>query len=651
MDYDLALIVPSRPTASAARDAMEQLDLSYPVYMASQENALRIARELPGRGTKLIVSNGITAVMLREKLPLPVMELPFSGLEAALAVKEALTYSDRIVHIGTDSLYHYLSKSLSVLDIDPQLIAFHQVDPGQTIEEQTERLIGEGYQVIIGGYASTVVANRLGAHGIEITVDETVIRSTILNARIIAQEIRRQEENRQLYSSVLNAAGEPILAVTHTGQVMNANHAAKRLLNADCDGEDFRKLLHSSNLVDIDSVTTEDLAGLEDYTPVVLKKTPLFGSASSLGQVITIKQINRDGESTTHKRRDLLLKGFYASNTFSNIDGGSPAILSLKAKAQKYAVYDSTLLITGESGTGKELFAQSVHNASRRKAMPFVPVNCAALPESLIESELFGYEKGAFTGAGKEGKAGLFELADGGTIFLDEISEIPIATQSKLLRVIEEGDVIRVGGDHINVVDVRVICTSNKDLLKMVQDGLFKEDLYFRLSVLEIHVPPLRDRREDIDALAARFLTKFCEQHDKNISSIEPEVLSALKQLPFHGNVRELSNIIERMVIFSETNAINLETMKESLNPAQLTLLYGEPSASSSGDPVEDFQGDSSSREHTPLPAIAPRSLEDMERELILQTLADNKGNKAATARALGIDASTLWRKLKKYNV
>ena len=564
-------------------------------------------------------------------------------------MKDALEHSDRIAHIGTESLYHYLSKSLTVLDVNPDSIFFHKITPGKTVEEQTAELISKGYQVIIGGYASKTTAERLGAYGIEISVDHTVIEATILNAHNMAQDLKHKEQKEFLHSAVLNAANEPILAITHVGKIIDANNSAKRLLGQQCIGMDFLTCLQEKNLVDIDSITIQELDSMGDYTPVILKRTLLSKDAVSAGQVITI-DLPEKTNKTPHKRRDLILKGFYAENTFENITGASDSILSIKEKARKYACFDSTMLITGESGTGKELFAQSVHNASRRKAMPFVPVNCAALPNNLIESELFGYEKGAFTGAGKEGKPGLFEMANGGTIFLDEISEIPITTQAKLLRVIEEGDVIRIGGDHINVVDVRVICTSNKDLLKMIQDGQFKEDLYYRLSVLEINVPPLRDRKEDIEALSATLLQRFCNQHKRNIVSISPDVISALKRLPFRGNVRELSNIIERMVIFSEEDTISIETMKQSLNRAQLKDIFEDPPAETA--PVVSSLSDSSDTETARIePSVQSRNLEDMQKDLILKTLAENNGNKAATARALGIDTSTLWRKLKKYNM
>lgn len=655
MNYDVALIIPNSKVCDDARRIMNELGFAYPVYMASQEEASLIGKSIVKRGTKMILSNGITLQHLKKNLTIPVTELAFSGLEAAVAIKNALKHSNKIVHIGTRSLYRYLKQSLEVMEIDPDIVAFHEIAYGQSVEEETEKVIFNGYDVIIGGLVAKTIAEKHGKTGIEITIDDSILKTSITNAHTIALEIKRCEANEKLMNAILQASSESILAVNNHNAIMVANNAAFRLLGNDIIGKDFYTAMKDKSLIDIDSANDTQLEIIENYTPVTIKKSGFVGEADITGQVLTINELTTP-HTNFRNRKELHAKGFYALNTFENIAGDSPAMTALKDTARKYALYDSTLLITGDSGTGKELFAQSVHNASRRKAMPFVPVNCAALPESLIESELFGYEKGAFTGADKDGKPGLFELADGGTIFLDEISEIPIPIQSKLLRVIEEGDVIRVGGNKLKVVDVRVICTSNKDLPALIRAGKFKEDLYYRLSVLEIYVPPLRERIDDIDAISASMLNKFCTRYKKNIAAIDPEVLASLKLLPFYGNVRELSNLVERMVIFSEDDIIDTDTMKKALMPAQMEILYGtDPKPSSYAFSTHalaqepDFsESDNAASSNE---SVSSTTLEDLQKDIILKTLKQNNGNKSATARALGIDTSTLWRRLKKYNL
>ena len=359
-------------------------------------------------------------------------------------------------------------------------------------------------------------------------------------------------------------------------------------------------------------------------TAVILRELPVLIGDQQRGSVISIKQMSEIRDLESQVRRAIVEKGFTAKKHFNDIVGVSAAITQAKAQAKAYAPYDSAILICGETGTGKEVFAQSIHNASKRKNEAFVAINCATLPENLIESELFGHEKGAFTGALREGKQGLFELANKGTIFLDEISELPISVQAKLLRVIQEGEFIRVGGDKLIQVDVRIICSSNKNLLQLIEERKFKADLYYRLCVLEINLPPLRERVDDIEDLAQTLLWKYSKKHKKNVQKISEDVLNALKTEPFPGNVRELGNIIERMVILSNGTTLDLDTMRN----CNLKL----PAKTSRGVCAET--GTSA-------------NMHDVQINAIHSALEKCGGNKAAAARMLGISYSTLWRKMK----
>jgi propionate catabolism operon transcriptional regulator len=299
---------------------------------------------------------------------------------------------------------------------------------------------------------------------------------------------------------------------------------------------------------------------------------------------------------------------------------------------RKYAPTDETILIQGETGTGKEILAQSIHNLSRRKGKPFVAVNCSALPESLLESELFGYEEGAFTGARKGGKIGLFELANGGTIFLDEIADIPASLQVRLLRVLEEKELMRVGGDRIVPVDVRILSSTYKDLAREVQMGKFRIDLYFRLAVLTLHIPPLRERPEDIPGLAQELLDLY-SQGRKTISA------AMLQQLQGHhwiGNIRELDSLIKRYVILldrAKTDDRLLAGLLEDLRKSHMGLRdEGQPT----------FADNAPGYGAKPLKV----KLEEMEKDLIREALRECQFNKKRAAQKLGISVNTLWRKL-----
>lgn len=307
-----------------------------------------------------------------------------------------------------------------------------------------------------------------------------------------------------------------------------------------------------------------------------------------------------------------------------NIIGRSEAMVALLQTVAQVAPSEATVLITGESGTGKELIAGAIHGNSARKEGPFIKMNCAAVTETLLESELFGHEKGAFTGAHRR-KEGKFRLADGGSLFLDEVSEMSVAMQAKLLRVLQEREVVRVGGEESIPVDVRLIAATNKDLEEEMASGRFREDLFYRLNVVDLKIPPLRERQEDIPILAQHFLAQFAEKNQKHIKGFTPQAMDALLNYHWPGNVRELMNAVERAVVLSRS-----EVLSEQDFPA----LIKETSAS---------ERETAATPPTDLP------LEEIEKATILKTLEATGGNKSEAARRLGITRKTLRKKLKKY--
>ena len=322
-------------------------------------------------------------------------------------------------------------------------------------------------------------------------------------------------------------------------------------------------------------------------------------------------------------RAALRKKGLAAAFTFSDIKGNSVLIKSLCHKASLYAATDASILISGDNGTGKELFAQSIHNASIRKNNPFVAVNCAAIPESLIESELFGYEEGSFSGARRGGHPGLFEQAHKGTLFLDEINSLPFHIQGTLLRAIQEKEVRRIGSQKILAVDVRLISATNMNMDHLIKDGKFRSDLYYRLNVLNLSLPRLTERKEDILPLASMFLSKYSRQYHIEIPPLTKEDQALLLQASWTGNVRELENVIHRYVILSKCQNISIRDCMEttSFPPAEC--------------PPE-----------SETICIAPGTLDEMEKEVIRIFLEKNNGNRSQTANELGISRTTLWKKI-----
>jgi len=318
-----------------------------------------------------------------------------------------------------------------------------------------------------------------------------------------------------------------------------------------------------------------------------------------------------------------------ADYDLQNIIGKSRPMKELVDMMSMVAPSEATVLITGESGTGKELIAKSIHHNSQRKDRPLVVVNCAAITETLLESELFGHEKGAFTGADKR-REGRFKQADKGTIFLDEISETSAAMQAKLLRVIQEREIQRVGGEETLSVDVRILAATNRNLEDDVKEGKFREDLFYRLNVVTLRIPPLRERQDDIPLLAQHFLEKYAKKNHKQVKGFSPLAMDMLLKYAWPGNVRELENVIERAVILLPDEHI---TEKEL--PVTITSSYAEKSGWVAPPPT----------------VAANRPLDEVEKEAILATLEDSGGNKSETARRLGINRKTLHKKLKDYGI
>ena len=328
-------------------------------------------------------------------------------------------------------------------------------------------------------------------------------------------------------------------------------------------------------------------------------------------------QLNRENRRLL-KENQLFVEG-------SGLVGQSVAMQQVRRMIAATAGYDCPVLITGPSGSGKEVVAHQIHAQSHRRDKEFVAINCAAIPEHLIESELFGYKKGAFTGA-ERSKPGLFQVADGGTVFLDEVNNASLSLQAKLLRVAQNGTFYPMGDTEARSVDVRILAASNRPMAELIKVGEFREDLYYRLAVVELEVPPLCDRRDDIPMLVYFFINRFSKTLGKAVTGVTTAALGGLMRHDWPGNIRELENVIQRMMILTETDKLDTDVLPVSMSPAKEV----------GGKALDN---------------LSPQSLEDVEAFFIRKTLRETKGDRTLSAEILGIDKSTLWRKIKRYNL
>ena len=413
---------------------------------------------------------------------------------------------------------------------------------------------------------------------------------------------------------------------------------------------------------------------------VACNRMPIFQNGQVIGAAAvtimqdvlpTVTQLNRElsavrKENEFYRHELNMLQNHFDS--LNRIIGHSPALLEIKQTISDYAASDLPILITGETGVGKELFAKAIHEMSSRKFYPYIKINCAAIPTELLESELFGYEPGAFSGASKTGKPGKFELANHGTILLDEIGEMPQTLQSKLLRILQEQEFERIGGINTIKVNVRIICCTNQNLQQLIQAKRFRSDLYYRINTVELKIPPLRNRKKDIAELTDYFIQKYNAEHDTHVISIDTDVLQLFQTYDWPGNVRELEHIVERLCTINNNRTITIKSCGFLQELVQQTIHTNADASSTATLTPSDLQ--------TPLPAApdisaaqlkAPdstspqtselswkdlsRKIQNTEKEAIIQALLQTNGNKAKAARLLNIDRSSLYYKLKKYNI
>ncbi|GAB6085661.1 sigma-54-dependent Fis family transcriptional regulator [Alkaliphilus crotonatoxidans] len=520
-------------------------------------------------------------------------------------------------HIGTNAMGTALAEGVPVQVSEGEhfIQAYHRwTCSAAPIRNSHGKIIGV---LDLTGFSHLVYSHTLGMVVAAVNAIEEMLKNNSIHRNLLVA--------KKSFETIVNSITSGIFTVGPKGYIKTVNKAAVQMLGYSQEElicTNVRGILEGWNGIQ-DSVANNIhyieeeayLKGKKEKLHCTLSAYPIVDKQGKIqGIVCVIREVKK------MKRVANKMVGKQAYYTFDNIIGRSEPFLKVLNYAKKIADSPSTILITGESGTGKEVFAQSIHNQSSRRDEPFVALNCGALPRNLIESELFGYDEGAFTGAKRGGQFGKFELADGGTLFLDEIGEMPLDMQIRLLRVLEEGRLFRIGGSQEIKVDVRIIAATNKDLKKEVEKGTFRKDLYYRLNVLPLKLLPLRERKEDIPLLIDFFMTVKSLKLGKNPANLPPAVIQRLAEYPWPGNVRELENKIEQ-IINAENNS-----------------LVWELSEGTGYAPMER-----SSKEE--------ESLDQVEKRHITNMLIKYKGNISSAAEALGIGRNTLYRKMKKYKI
>ncbi|MDX9871429.1 MAG: sigma 54-interacting transcriptional regulator [Clostridia bacterium] len=558
----------------------------------------------------VFVSAGATARLLSRHLQSPFLEIQVTGFDILLALKKAREYSEKIAVITYQNKFPCLEEVATMLPFPVREVTFTKMED---LDRTLDDLHKEGIQTVVGSSLIIERAQLRGMSSVFIYSRESI--TLTLDAAVkVALSKKIESEKAERFRLIIDFAYNGIIATDQRGNITVFNPAAEKIMGIPKEkvlGQPAQDTIPNTKLNRILKNGKPEYNQLQAIgeISILTNRLPIIINGETMGAIATFQDIGSIQKAEETIRQRLNEKGFLAKSHFQTIFGNSDSLQKVKREASLYAKTDSIILIMGESGTGKELFAQGIHNASLRAKHPFVAVNCAALPENLLESELFGYEEGAFTGARKGGKPGLFELAHGGTLFLDEIGEISQRLQSRLLRVLEEREVMRIGADKIISVNIRIIAATNKKLWELVERGEFREDLYYRLNVFELHLPPLRERGEDAVKLGIYFLSNLRPNlTEKEKTHIFSHPLFRSYHWP--GNIRELKNVIERIAV--------LYNQDSSLDELFASVLHN----------------------NNVLKPINP------EKKEILKVLNEARGNKAEAARRLGISRTSLWRKL-----
>ena len=597
-------------------------------------------------GVRVIISRGQTAYAVRNMVDIPVVNVRHTFFDCYDAYGLACKYGGKVAFLATSAQFlRTLYKGIHMMP-HAEIVEIRDSDSTESIRTTLLELKRRGFTAMVGGLTLKALAEELGCSYVMTDSDSDSVREAIEEAtHLLRIEMERDEHARKLENkyetivSILQCVSDAVVSIDRSGVITNANTKALRILGNNAVGRALADMLDTRALDDVfttGAAISGEVVSFGKHS-LVLNAEPIRVHREVDGVTVTLQQSKHILAAEQKIRSIMIDKGHRSDKTFDDIVGDSAVLRAAKELSGKYALSDSTVLLLGETGTGKELFAQSMHNAGRRADAPFVAINCASLPLNLLESELFGYVKGAFTGARSEGKAGFFELAHRGTIFLDEISETPLEVQLKLLRVLQERKTMRIGDDKLIPVDVRIITASNKDLTRMIRKGLFRNDLYYRICVLRLRIPPLRERREDIPAL----LDFFIRQSRHNIVEIRPVALARLVACDWPGNVRQLQNLVERVGPVCEDGILTLEMVEQALDGG---LDIAEAESFGNGAAGREAGGDG----FLPDMAAVPAREELSERELIRHVLMKVKGNRALAAQRLGISTTTLWRTMKR---
>lgn len=608
------------------------------VYQCLLDECLDVLPILEGNQTDIIITGRANQQYLEKITKIPIITFRITAIDILLAIKKAMKYSNRItIAMARFEEFEYNYSILNdLLNIKFEFLSYN------TQQELEEKIKAFSYNdgTVIGTTVAINYAKKYNLNSILIYSLKNTILESINRAIEIIEFNREEEKSSKVFEAVLNSVSDGIITTNDKDELMLINQSAYKLLTLEKNivGQNIKMIFPEGKYPNIlnNGLINNELLDFNNTTFNV-NRLPVMVKEAKVGNVMILQDITKIQKLEQNYRYATEAKGLKAKTYFKDIIFETNSMEKVIAKAKKFSKTESTILIIGETGTGKELFAQSIHNFSKRKDYPFVTINCGALPENLLESELFGYEDGAFTGANKKGKKGLFEIAHGGTVFLDEINSISLHFQSRLLRVLQEREIIRVGGNKVVPINIRIIAAANENLIHLVKENKFRTDLFYRLNVLKLSIPPLRQRIDDITPLTKQFIFKNNKALYYTIEPFISDLCNKLKNYRYTGNIRELYNVLERFMILCGDNH------------NEITKQF----CSSLIDECMESDDELQFQESVPVPIMSnyKDSLLEAEKRILSRFFEIFNGNKTKLIEEMGVGRTTLYRKLKDFNL
>lgn len=614
---EVAIFAPYKELYDICKKCVNDKNLDWNVELVNSNNVYNLGKFYKDNNYKLIISRGGIAKTLENEFNFEVINIHLSKEKILETLYKYRNSSKKIAVIENYDFIKLLKSINKILKVD---LLFYQISSIDEYPRTIDIAHNDGVEVIIGGSYGLEITETINRYNIKyelINSDIISVKEAIYKANTFLKGKQIEYESKKLLESIIEFYPKGMIYIDANKKVQNVNNYAKRFFdNKNIIGLHISSIFNDSIFDNNEDSRYSVLANISNK-PVMLDIINLDTGYKSLGSIIAFQNENEIIQMENKIRKNISSSCFSAKYTFDSIVGNSKSINKSKRIAKTFSEIDTTILITGETGTGKEVFAQAIHNNSLRRNENFVAINCSALPNELLESELFGYKEGAFTGSRKGGKIGLIELAHNGTLFLDEIGEMDITLQSKLLRVISEQEIIKIGDNQVIPVNIRIIAATNRNLLEEIEKGNFRRDLYYRLNVMSFELPPLRNRKSDIPLLINKFISTFNKKFNTNIINFSDDLMEEILQYDWPGNIRELQNFVEKCVAVSKDNYIT----QEKINIFNDNFFIKKEINNN-------------------------MTLKEFEKKIINDLLEKNNHNKSVVAKILDIDRGTLNRKI-----